>query len=126
MFGCVGLENPVVIDSLWDWEYCRDAGRDVEEPEIVTVNIDVDTHYLTDSEVNDLINRLESVSWESEDVCSCGNGYFKVDYDLDANRTEDGDEAPIVLIELRGECEEKIYDKLIDTIENAGADYSKK
>ena len=102
MFGLVGDENPVVIDSLW--KSFPDFGRDCdeEEPDKIEVNIDVDTSKLDAETVNTLINRFEEISYESKDLD--GEITFEIDYDLDENRDVEGNEAPIVLIQLRGYC----------------------
>ena len=113
MFGCVGEENPVVIDSLWEKSH---FGRAFEEPsypaELVNVKIDVDTSILTDDEVNKLINDLERLSYNRNYF---GENYFTVNYDLPENEDDQ-----VVRIELRGEdCPEEVYCEVIDYLEDS-------
>ena len=108
------VENPMVIDSLWMWRELYD------EPKKVKVDIDVDTSFLSVDEVKLLINKLERLSHDNEYTLE---RTFTVDYDLDANRDADGNEAPIVLIELRGFCEEQVYDRLAYTLDDYANDW---
>ena len=118
------VENPVVRDELWDTFYHKDRYcNDVAEPETVRVIIDVETNAMTDREVDDLIDCLEMVSYQSNEVCGEG---FTVDYDLEANIDNEGEYKQIVLIELRGECEENVYDTLIEVLNNEKVDYCEK
>ena len=105
----VGVENPVVIDSLW--KSFLDFGRDVEEVAVETCKMafDVDTIRLTADEVNTLINGLENLSYNCDNFGIFEENHFTVDYDL----PENGDR--IVKIEVRGdECPEDVYYKVFD------------
>ena len=115
MFGLVGEENPVVIDSLW--KHVVDFGRDVEiETQEVNLDIAVETNKLTDEEVDDLIDDLDTISFSKP----YDGKYFAIEYD---NLPENNGEK-IYKIEVHGgEVPEGIYEEVIDLLNDYGVDY---
>gem|GEM_PF-2817364 len=101
-----------------------------EEPEVekIPIKIDVDTSKLEDEEVTSLINDLEDLSYV-RDYPFYGDceTTFEVNYDLEENRDEEGNEIPIVLIQLCGYCVEYYrYCKLADTLDGYNVNWTEK
>ena len=106
MFGLVGKENPVVIDSLWNRYKTNEESE--SRTEFFEMDITIDTSKSTDEEVGKLIDDLESLSFSKP---FDGKYFFVVENEnLPENRTGE-----ILTIELHGaEVPEDVYRDVID------------
>ena len=105
MFGLVGDENPVVIDSLWNKYKTNEESE--EQTEFFKMDIAIGTSKLTDDEVDRLIDDLDSISFSRPYYARL----FAVEYD---NLPENKDDK-VVTIELHGgEVPEDVYCDVID------------
>lgn len=125
------VENKMVLDSWWNW-WRKD--EEEKDPKEINVDFDVNVSKLDDEEVTTLIDKLESLAYIPNPYLGLdGETTFRVNYDLDENCDAEGNEAPIVLIQIRGYCYEEYndgygnyhnqYEDLIDILDYYGVNW---